>query len=235
MDIDKNIVKAAARYALMHFKKGSHWGDSLDPGEIRQEILDFVIEESWVKALKAIDAFILHGSAPVAEAVVAACIHAGIDKQKVRMVHFNGFFMVDFPHMAFSIRKEISGYIARPEVVKTITVFQTVIGLNPDEFVQFLFAFDALYPDMLKAVDELMECVNDIILERKREQMVKQLQEVTVKELVDQYLTPLKIKCYFSVRDANVHLRLRKGKTLEGYMDIPFDKLKERLQDLANR
>ena len=36
MEIDKNIIKAAADYALMHFRKGSRWGESYDTGKIRQ-------------------------------------------------------------------------------------------------------------------------------------------------------------------------------------------------------
>ena len=66
MEIDKNIIKAAADYALMHFRKGSRWGESYDTGKIRQEILESVIEGSWAKALKAADAYTLHGSAPIA-------------------------------------------------------------------------------------------------------------------------------------------------------------------------
>lgn len=231
MEIDKSIIKAAADYALMHFQKGSRWGESYDTGKIRQEILESVIETSWAKALKAADAYTLHGSAPIAEAVVSACIHAGIDKQKVKMVHFSGWFAIKFPNLVYSIRKEISGYTARPEGVKTWREFQTVIGLKPNEFVQFLFAFDAIYPDILQAVGDVMTSVQEIILQRKKEHMIQQLQEVTVKELIDQYLTPLKIKAYYSVHDNNVHLRLRKGKKLEGTLDIPFNKLKERLQD----
>ena len=99
MEIDKNIIKAAADYALMHFRKGSRWGESYDTGKIRQEILESVIEGSWAKALKAADAYTLHGSAPIAEAVVSACIHAGIDKNKVKMVHFSGWFTIEFPNL----------------------------------------------------------------------------------------------------------------------------------------
>ena len=117
MEIDKNIIKAAADYALMHFRKGSRWGESYDTGKIRQEILESVIEGSWAKALKAADAYTLHGSAPIAEAVVSACIHAGIDKNKVKMVHFSGWFTIEFPNLVYSIREEISGYAARPEGV----------------------------------------------------------------------------------------------------------------------
>ena len=69
------------------------------------------------KALKAADAYTLHGSAPIAEAVVSACIHAGVDKNKVKMVHFSGWFTIEFPNLVYSIRKEISGYTARPEGV----------------------------------------------------------------------------------------------------------------------
>ena len=81
MEIDNNIIKSAADYALMYFRKGSRWGESYDTRKIRQEILESVIEDSWAKALRAADAYTLHGSAPIAEAVVSACIHAGVDKK----------------------------------------------------------------------------------------------------------------------------------------------------------
>lgn len=231
MEIDKSIIKAAADYALMHFQKESRWGESYDTGKIRQEILESVIETSWAKALKAADAYTLHGSAPIAEAVVSACIHAGIDKQKVKMVHFYGWFAIKFPNLVYSIRKEISGYTAKPEWVKTWREFQTVIGLKPDEFAQFLFAFDTLYPDILQAVEGVMTSVQEIILQRKKEYMIQQLQEVTVKEMIDQYLTPLKIRAGFSLENGIVHLSLRKGKKLEGHISVPFEKLLEKFQD----
>ena len=231
MEIDKSIIKAAADYALMHFQKGSRWGESYDTGKIRQEILESVIETSWAKALKAADAYTLHGSAPIAEAVVSACIHAGVDKNKVKMVHFSGWFTIEFPNLVYSIRKEISGYTARPEGVKTWREFQTVIGFKPEDFAQFLFAFDTLYPDILQAVGGVMTSVQEIILQRKKEYMIQQLQEVTVKEMIDQYLTPLKIRAGFSLENGIVHLSLRKGKKLEGHISVPFEKLLEKLQN----
>lgn len=151
------------------------------------------------KALKAADAYTLHGSAPIAEAVVSACIHAGVDKNKVKMVHFSGRFTIEFPNLVYSIRKEISGYTARPEGVKTWREFQTVIGFKPEDFAQFSFAFDTLYPDILQAVGEVMTSVQEIILQRKKEHMIQQ-QEVTVKGLLDQYLKLLKIRAGFSWR-----------------------------------
>ena len=224
MEIDKSIIKAAADYALMHFQKGSRWGESYDTGKIRQEILESVIETSWAKALKAADAYTLHGSAPIAEAVVSACIHAGVDKNKVKMVHFSCWFTIEFPNLVYSIRKEISGYTARPEGVKTWREFQTVIGFKPEDFAQFLFAFDTLYPDILQAVGGVITSVQEIILQRKKEYMIQQLQEVTVKGMIDQYLTPLKIRAGFFLENGVVNLSLRKGKKLEGHISVPFEK-----------
>ena len=231
MEIDKNIIKAAADYALMHFQKGTRWEETYDTGKIRQEILEAVIEVSWAKALKAADAYTLHGSAPIAEAVVSACIHAGIDKQKVKMVHYSGWFTIEFPNLVYSIRKEISGYTAIPEGVKTWRGFQAVIGFKPDEFAQFLFAFDAIYPDILQAVGEVMKSVQEIIVQRKKEHMIRQLQEVTVREMINQYLRPLKIRAGFFLKDGTVNLSLRKGKKLEGHLSVPFGELREKLQD----
>lgn len=231
MEIDKNIIKAAADYALMHFQKGTRWEETYDTGKIRQEILEAVIEVSWAKALKAADAYTLHGSAPIAEAVVSACIHAGIDKQKVKMVHYSGWFTIEFPNFVYSIRKEISGYTAIPEGVKTWRGFQAVIGFKPDEFAQFLFAFDAIYPDILQAVGEVMKSVQEIIVQRKKEHMIQQLQEVTVREMIEQYLKPLKIRASYFLEDGIVNLTLRKGKKLKGYISVPFGELREKLQD----
>lgn len=136
----------------------------------------------------------------------------GIDKQKVKMVHFYGWFAIKFPNLVYSIRKEISGYTAKPEGVKTWREFQTVIGLKPDEFAQFLFAFDAIYPDILQAVGDVMTSVQEIILQRKKEHMIQQLQEVTVRGMLDQYLKPLKIRAGFFLENGVVNLSLRMGK-----------------------
>lgn len=174
------------------------------------------------KALKAADAYTLHGSAPIAEAVVSACIHAGVDKNQVKMVHFSGRFTIEFPNLVYSIRKEISGYTARPEGVKTWREFQTVIGFKPEDFAQFSFAFDTLYPDILQAVGEVMTSVQEIILQRQKEHMIQQ-QEVTVKGLLDQYLKPLKIRAGFFLENGVVNLSLRKGKILEGHISVPIE------------
>lgn len=42
--------------------------------------------------------------------------------------------------------------------------------------------------------------------------MIQQLQEVTVKGMIDQYLTPLKIRAGFFLENCVVNLSLRKGK-----------------------
>ena len=74
-----------------------------------------------------------------------------------------------------------------------------MIGFKPEDFAQFSFAFDTLYPDILQAVGEVMTSVQEIILQRKKEHMIQQ-QEVTVKGLLDQYLKLLKIRAGFSWR-----------------------------------
>mgnify|MGYP003438259670 FL=1 len=61
--------------------------------------------------------------------------------------------------------------------------------------------------------------------------MIQQLQEVTVKGMIDQYLTPLKIRAGFSLENGVVNLSLRKGKKLEGHISVPFEKLRGKLQD----
>ena len=60
--------------------------------------------------------------------------------------------------------------------------------------------------------------------------MIQQLQEVTVKGMIDQYLTPLKIRAGFSLENGVVNLSLRKGKKLEGHISVPFEKLRGKLQ-----
>ena len=61
--------------------------------------------------------------------------------------------------------------------------------------------------------------------------MIQQLQEVTIREMIDQYLKPLKIRAGFFLEDGIVNLSLRKGKKLEGHISVPFEKLREKLQD----
>ena len=46
----------------------------------------------------------------------------------------------------------------------------------------------------------------------QKEYMIQQLQEVTVKGMIDQYLTPLKIRAGFFLENGVVNLSLRKGK-----------------------
>lgn len=57
-----------------------------------------------------------------------------------------------------------------------------------------------------------MASVQEIILQRKKEYMIQRLQEVTVKGMIDQYLTSLKIRAGFSLENGVVNLSLRKGK-----------------------
>ena len=53
--------------------------------------------------------------------------------------------------------------------------------------------------------------------------MIQRLQEGTVKGMIDQYLTPLKIRAGFSLENGVVNLSLRKGKKLEGHISVPFE------------
>lgn len=48
--------------------------------------------------------------------------------------------------------------------------------------------------------------------------------------MIDQYLTPLKIRAGFFLENGIVHLSLRKGKKLEGHFNIPFENLRDKLQ-----
>ena len=182
MEIDKKIIKEAAEEELSFYQEYANNHRLVSYDDTPERTLQLIMCESWARALRAAGAHTLNGKAPVAEAVVAACIHSGIDKQKVKLIDYHGLFTIEFPNLKYFIRKGTDGYTAWPAKGPIWIEHCIPIFLSPDEFAQFLHAFDALYPDIQQTTEEVIESIREIILKLNKEDMIRKLQQVIAEE-----------------------------------------------------
>ena len=228
MEIDKRLIKQCSEKLLNRFKNGHDWCNVTDKTELSDIMTGELMGRLWKKALTKADAFSFQGEATVAEAAVAACMRAGICKDRIICDGFRIFILL--PNHYYVVDKEISGFTVNPG--GAMPWCNEAVGFSKEQFVDFIFGFDALVPDIKRAVKEMMVKVEEILLERKKAEMVRKLQETTAKVMVDDYLNPLDISCTFTVKERGmVCLALSKDPDLFGYVEIPFDKLKGFLQD----
>ena len=109
---------------------------------------------------------------------------------------------------------------------------EDVHGLTAGQFAGFLFSFDALYDDIMASKNALLPLIEQQILDWKKEKMVEELVSTTVRAHIDQYLRPQGLSAWFSIKDGIVSLHIRKKDySLEGDLDVPFEKIAETLQD----
>ena len=230
MEIDKRIIRPSTAALLEEFKNNFKWKNDPDREEIFDDMAEELLTRVWRQALGDADAFTFNGKATVAEAAVAACIRAGVDKSRIR---FNNCrFVLSLEHYSYIVKKELSGFVSMPAGCSEKACCNKAIGLTRERFADFLFSFDALIPDIRQALDELMFEVDAVLSERKKAEMVRKLQETTARAVIDGYMKPLDISCTFHVADGGlVCLSLSKDPDLFGYVEVPYDQLSGFLQD----
>ena len=110
--------------------------------------------------------------------------------------------------------------------------FTCDVQISGEMFAEFLQAFDAEIPYMECKIPQIMEKIRARKLEENKQQMERELKNRIIKSLLDQYLTPHGITAHFTINDDDT-VSIELQKIITSHHEIPFDKLRENLPDLA--
>ena len=180
MTIDPSIISNACSSELRRFRREHSRAPLSRFPELSFEIRYEVIGSVWNRALEANDAYNFKEPAANAEAAVAACIHAGLDKGRID--YSINIYHLSLEHLEYSVYRELSGFTAFPYPRSRYQFLdKRAIGLSKTEFAEFLFAFDKIVPDIQVAVNQLLEDARTILVENEKELMIRRIQEVTKK------------------------------------------------------
>ena len=179
MYIDKSIIASAADSALRHFKAEYVYKRLADFPRIAEIIRAEMMNRSWEKAMNACDGYMLRQPAENAEAAVAACIRAGLDKQR-HLQYANDRYRLMLDNEDYFIYREISGFTALPVSARTAHYRNRLsIGFPRDAFADFLNSFDVLVPEIRKATDVILSDIRATLLEREKEARIQQILAIT--------------------------------------------------------
>lgn len=180
MNIDKSIIRSTCLYELHRFRKERSHEPLAKFPDLAYKMNANVITRVWNKALESIDAYNFKEPAVNAEAVVAACIHAGLDKRRID--YTTNVYTLRMEHQSYRVCRELSGYTAYPLPPTWAQHYnRRSLALSKNEFADFLFTFDRLVPDILAALDPVLEKARSILVENEKELIIRRIQEVTKK------------------------------------------------------
>lgn len=101
--------------------------------------------------------------------------------------------------------------------------------LSPAMLAKLLLALDAAMPEVRKAMDDFLEGVKAADMKKKARRKAEEIEQVTVRHLLDTTLDPMDIVARFRIQGDVVHLTLTKTQKAE--LDIPMEQLRAFLSD----
>ena len=180
MTIDKSIIRSACMAALHRFRKERSCEPLAKFPDLAFKMKADVIDRVWNRALESIDAYNFKEPAANAEAAVAACIHAGLDKFHID--YTTNMYLLRMEHLNYRVCRELSGFTAFPLPPGRSRYYnRQSLALSKDEFADFLFAFDRAVPEIKTALVPVLEKAREILVENEKELMIKRIQEMTKK------------------------------------------------------
>ena len=181
MNIAKSIIHSACVIALRRFKSEIGFEPLSKFPELSLRMKADVINSVWDRALESIDAYNFKEPAANAEAAVAGCIHAGLDKG--RIAYTTNVYELRMEHLSYRVHRELSGFTVFPllPIGYRRPNNRLSLGLNQTEFADFLFSFDRAVPEILEALNPTLEKAREILVENEKELMIKRIQEITKK------------------------------------------------------
>lgn len=175
MYIDKSIIASAADSTMRRFKGEYSYKRLSDFQQIAGELRSDMMNSAWEKAMNVCGGYYFRQPAENAEAAVAACIRAGLDKQQ-RLQYADNRYYLQLDNQDYYVFRELSGFTALPVPARFANFRNRLsIGFSRDVFADFLYSFDALVPDIRKATDEVLSEVRSILLERDKEDKIKMI------------------------------------------------------------
>ena len=168
------------------------------------------------------------GNVPPVEKTVAELLRSGVPQSDISVGHkhvtlrlANGkyrLFRKETPRLTCAMR------VMEPGVCPVIPM-----KLSPAMLAKLLLALDAAMPEVRRAMDDFVEGVKAADMKKKARRKAEEIEQVTVRHLLDTTLDPMDIVARFQISDDVVHLTLTK--TQKADLDIPMEQLREFLSD----
>lgn len=167
---------------------------------------------------------------PNAERTAVALIRRGVPSSAVKATYQS--VTVTLPKGKYRLYRETSGFgtgafrilcpgdsgILRP-------------GISSEALAELILALEEAMPHVAEVTERMREGVRDAETRRMARLKAEQIEQTTVRRLLEETLVPMDIDCGFEVRDGVVRLSL--SRTLKGSVEIPIEQLGAFLSDTA--
>ena len=174
MNINKTIIDSAVKSILKEFKLDCRYRTLADFGKVSSQAEGELVNRIWTKALLHCDGFSFHQSAANAEAAIAACLRAGLERRRVR--YHNNVYRIHLTNFEYIIHRELSGFTALPlPATNAQNRNREAIGLDKEAFADFLLSFDALGPAIWSSAGRMRHTMHEMLLEQEKETMVQKI------------------------------------------------------------
>ena len=232
LDLDSIIEKSSETVLTM--KDGYHYIRDIDydsfeyksamlyeklNGEVFRRVVDAVLKDTG------------ESDAMTAEQGVAAMIHAGLDKSRIRFRSMS--FTCPLKNCKCKVNKETDGLSVCLGSAGKWTPSTTLPSrLSPVNFASMILQYDDIViPQIQDATAKLLEELRRQDAVRQQKKLAAEMESMTVRSLIEQFVTPLGIHADFRIRKGKVHIDF--SQYLKGEADIPMEELSERLRDAA--
>lgn len=183
MVFSNNIIEEAVDSAMRHIKGRLSYSSLSDYVQLSSMLERDLMWSAWEKALRDCKGYYYGDKVENAEAAVAACIRAGLDRQE-GIRYSNNCYWLLLKNQRYYVFRELSGFTAMPE--STLTSFhggRLSIGLSREAFADFLYSFDSIVPQIREATKNACQEVRYILLEKEKERKIKEIIRATEKAM----------------------------------------------------
>ena len=177
MTINPSIIQSAADSALRRIRRDLEYASLPDYVQYASMIERDTMWSAWEKALQDCRGYYFGDRVENAEAAVAACIRAGLDRQD-GIRYSNDCYWLLLENQQYCIFRELSGFTAMPlAAIHSSRGGRLAIGLSREAFADFLYSFDRMVPGISEAASRTCEEVRSILIGNDRERKVRQILE----------------------------------------------------------
>ena len=227
-DIPTAITTVAETYARMFLEDLEADSDGIctrnpDWNDMWSRILEMALREAPASS----------GSGairPNAERTAAALIRRGVPSSSVKATYQS--VTVTLPCGKYRIYRETSGFgtgAFRILCPRDSGILRP--GVSSEALAELILAIEEAMPRVTEVTERMREGVRDAETRRMARLKAEQIEQTTVRRLLEETLVPMDIDCGFEVRDGIVRLSL--SRTLKGSVEIPIEQLGAFLSDSA--
>jgi hypothetical protein len=222
-DIPAGIASIAHAYARLFLERlGAAEEGARPEGYSWHELWDHIMETATGDGKAAVR--------PNAEETAAALIRSGVPSTAVRATYQN--VTVTLPCGKYRIYREPSGFGGG--AFRILSPGDSGIlhpGITSEALAELILSLEDAMPSILEAVERMREGLRKAETRRTARMKAEQIEQTTVRRLLEETLVPMDIDCGFEVVDGVVRLSL--SRTLTGRVEIPLEQLGAFLSDAA--